>query len=38
MKMEQPLVAHRAGKITNLNAIIGEIVSSGTVLCDIIDA
>ena len=38
MKMEQPLTAHRAGKITNLKAVIGETVSSGTVLCDIIDA
>jgi acetyl-CoA/propionyl-CoA carboxylase biotin carboxyl carrier protein len=38
MKMEQPLVAHKAGKITNLKAVIGETVSSGTVLCDIIDA
>jgi len=38
MKMEQPLTAHKAGKVTNLKAVIGEIVSSGTVLCDIIDA
>ena len=38
MKMEQPLSAHKAGKITNLKAAIGETVSSGTVLCDIIDA
>jgi acetyl-CoA/propionyl-CoA carboxylase biotin carboxyl carrier protein len=38
MKMEQPLVAHKAGKIANLKAVIGEIVSSGTVLCDILDA
>ena len=38
MKMEQPLNAHKAGKITNLKAVIGETVSSGTVLCDIIDA
>jgi acetyl-CoA/propionyl-CoA carboxylase biotin carboxyl carrier protein len=38
MKMEQPLLAHKAGKITNLKAAIGEIVSSGTVLCDIISA
>ncbi len=37
MKMEQPLVAHKAGKITNLKAVIGETVSSGTVLCDIIE-
>ena len=38
MKMEQPLIAHKAGKVTNLKAVIGETVSSGTVLCDIIDA
>ncbi len=38
MKMEQPLNAHKAGKITNLKAVIGETVSSGTVLCHIIDA
>jgi acetyl-CoA/propionyl-CoA carboxylase biotin carboxyl carrier protein len=38
MKMEQPLTAHKAGKITNLKAVIGETVSSGTVLCDIISA
>ena len=38
MKMEQPLIAHKAGKITNLKVKIGEIVSSGTVLCDIIEA
>jgi acetyl-CoA/propionyl-CoA carboxylase biotin carboxyl carrier protein len=38
MKMEQPLMAHRAGVISNLTAIIGETVASGTVLCDIIEA
>lgn len=38
MKMEQPLIAHKAGTITNLTAVIGETVSSGTVLCDIIEA
>ncbi len=38
MKMEQPLIAHKAGTISNLKAAIGETVSSGTVLCDIIDA
>jgi len=38
MKMEQPLSAHRDGIITNLSAIIGETVSSGSTLCDIIDA
>jgi acetyl-CoA/propionyl-CoA carboxylase biotin carboxyl carrier protein len=38
MKMEQPLMAHRSGVISNLTAVIGEIVTSGTVLCDIIEA
>ena len=38
MKMEQPLMAHKAGVITNLTAVIGATVSSGTILCDIIDA
>ena len=38
MKMEQPLSAHRSGVISNLSAVIGETVSSGSTLCDIIDA
>jgi len=38
MKMEQPLNAHTSGVIKNLNAVIGETVASGTVLCDIIEA
>ncbi len=37
MKMEQPLTAHKSGIITNLTAVIGTTVSSGTNLCDIID-
>ena len=37
MKMEQPLTAHKAGIITNLTAVIGTTVSSGTNLCDIIE-
>jgi len=37
MKMEQPLMAHRAGMIANLKAVIGESVSNGATLCDIID-
>ena len=37
MKMEQPLMAHRSGVISNLTAVIGESVTSGTVLCDIIE-
>jgi acetyl-CoA/propionyl-CoA carboxylase biotin carboxyl carrier protein len=38
MKMEQPLNAHKSGVIKNLKAVVGETVSSGTVLCDIIEA
>jgi acetyl-CoA/propionyl-CoA carboxylase biotin carboxyl carrier protein len=38
MKMEQPLTAHKAGIVTNLTAVIGETVSNGAKLCDIIDA
>ena len=37
MKMEQPLLAHKAGIISNLHAVVGATVSSGTVLCEIID-
>lgn len=37
MKMEQPLTAHKAGIISNLTAVIGTTVASGTNLCDIID-
>ena len=36
MKMEQALVAHKSGVITNLTAGIGESVSNGSTLCDII--
>ncbi|MBD9699031.1 ATP-grasp domain-containing protein [Flavimobilis sp. GY10621] len=36
MKMEQPLVAHRAGTVTGLQAAAGAGVSSGTVICDIV--
>ena len=38
MKMEQPLTAHRSGTISNLTATIGATVSTGTILCDIIDS
>ena len=37
MKMEQPLTAHKSGIITNLTAVIGSTVSSGTNLCEIVD-
>lgn len=35
MKMEQPLVAHRAGTVRGLQAAVGQNVSAGTVICDI---
>lgn len=35
MKMEQPLLAHRAGVIAGLSAAVGATVSAGTVLCEI---
>ncbi|MGM0385894.1 MAG: acetyl/propionyl/methylcrotonyl-CoA carboxylase subunit alpha [Actinomycetota bacterium] len=35
MKMEQPLVAHRAGVVSGLGAAVGTTVSAGTVLCEI---
>jgi len=37
MKMEQPLVAHRAGRIHGLTAQPGQSVSAGGVLCQIDD-
>lgn len=37
MKMEQPLNAHRAGKIAHLTAQPGTAVSTGSVLCEIVD-
>ncbi|WP_369800588.1 biotin carboxylase N-terminal domain-containing protein [Oerskovia sp. Root22] len=37
MKMEQPLVAHRAGRVTGLTAGVGASVSSGTSICEITD-
>ncbi|MBC7463894.1 MAG: ATP-grasp domain-containing protein [Actinobacteria bacterium] len=38
MKMEQPLMAHKSGVVANLSVTIGETVTNGAVLCDIIDA
>jgi acetyl-CoA/propionyl-CoA carboxylase, biotin carboxylase, biotin carboxyl carrier protein len=36
MKMEQPLVAHRAGTVTGLSAGVGASVSAGTAICEIV--
>ncbi|HEV7207445.1 MAG TPA: biotin carboxylase N-terminal domain-containing protein [Mycobacteriales bacterium] len=38
MKMEQPITAHKAGTVTALSAAIGEVVTAGTVLCELKDA
>jgi acetyl-CoA/propionyl-CoA carboxylase biotin carboxyl carrier protein len=35
MKMEQPVSAHRAGKVTDLRVAVGASVSSGTAICSI---
>jgi acetyl-CoA/propionyl-CoA carboxylase biotin carboxyl carrier protein len=35
MKMEQPIVAHKDGTITSLNAPVGTTVSSGHILLNI---
>ncbi len=37
MKMEQPLVAHRAGTVRSLTAALGSSVSAGTAICEIVD-
>lgn len=37
MKMEQPLAAHRPGQISGLNATVGDTVTSGSPICDIVD-
>ncbi|MBX9245486.1 biotin/lipoyl-binding protein, partial [Actinotalea ferrariae] len=36
MKMEQPLVAHRAGTVQRLTAGVGSSVSAGTAICEIV--
>ena len=38
MKMEQPLLAHKAGTVTGLSAAQGDTTTTGTVLCEIVDA
>ena len=37
MKMEQPLNAHKDGTVTKLTATVGEVVTSGAVICEITD-
>ncbi|WP_454778358.1 acetyl/propionyl/methylcrotonyl-CoA carboxylase subunit alpha [Georgenia muralis] len=35
MKMEQPLLAHRAGRVHSMSAAVGQNVTSGAVICQI---
>ncbi|GAA2034875.1 biotin carboxylase N-terminal domain-containing protein [Pseudokineococcus marinus] len=37
MKMEQPLVAHRAGVVKGLQAEVGQSIASGAVVCEVVD-
>ena len=37
MKMEQPLLAHRAGTVTGLTVSVGDVVAAGAGLCEIKD-
>ncbi len=37
MKMEQPLKAHKGGKVTSLDATVGATVSNGAVICEVTD-
>jgi acetyl-CoA/propionyl-CoA carboxylase biotin carboxyl carrier protein len=37
MKMEQPITAHRSGVVANLAAVVGESVTSGQALLEIVD-
>ena len=36
MKMEQPLNAHKAGTVTGLSAAVGEVVTAGAAICEIV--
>jgi acetyl-CoA/propionyl-CoA carboxylase biotin carboxyl carrier protein len=38
MKMEQPINAHKAGTISGLSAEVGAAITSGAVICTIVDA
>jgi acetyl-CoA/propionyl-CoA carboxylase biotin carboxyl carrier protein len=37
MKMENPVTAHKAGTVTGLTASAGEVLTAGTVVCEIKD-
>jgi acetyl-CoA/propionyl-CoA carboxylase biotin carboxyl carrier protein len=37
MKMEQPLMAHKAGTVSGLDAEVGATVTNGAVICELKD-
>ena len=37
MKMEQPITAHKAGTVSGLEVVVGAVVTSGSVICEIKD-
>jgi acetyl-CoA/propionyl-CoA carboxylase, biotin carboxylase, biotin carboxyl carrier protein len=37
MKMEQPITAHKAGTVKGLAATVGEVVTSGATICELVD-
>jgi acetyl-CoA/propionyl-CoA carboxylase biotin carboxyl carrier protein len=37
MKMEQPIVAHKAGVVAYLTAQAGNTITSGATICEILD-
>jgi acetyl-CoA/propionyl-CoA carboxylase biotin carboxyl carrier protein len=37
MKMEQPVLAHKAGVVRGLSAAVGDVVPGGAVLCTLVD-
>jgi acetyl-CoA/propionyl-CoA carboxylase biotin carboxyl carrier protein len=38
MKMEQPISAHKAGVVRGLQASVSASLSTGAVICEIVDA
>ena len=38
MKMEQPLLAHRAGVVTGLDAGVGQTLTTGALICELTEA
>ena len=35
MKMEQPLLAHRAGVVARLDVAVGQTLSTGALICEV---